>query len=129
MDYLSQLQRTNKILQSVGNNPTQPQSNSTKEIYEELMAQKNFFERLNEIQKQKILQLEQELARTNQNLSKVIEFVDRYKDKMNVAAAREQAYQLNNQSKPALDRPIDRTGVAPKDVQIEKIFNFANKRF
>ena len=97
-----------------------------KENSQEFVDLVNQFKRYRDINDRRVFQLQQELQKATQQLAKIHGKFEKITDIENVKKARERLlqYQKGDRNKP-LETPIDRTGVAPKDVQIEKIFNCA----
>ncbi len=95
------------------------------DILEEIESQKQFLLRLIKLNKQKIDSLEKEVAQLQQTNKKNQDFIEKIKDKDVVARSREALH--NRVDKDPIDKPIDRNGVAPKDVQIQNIF-YAGRR-
>lgn len=117
MDYLTQMQRTGTI--SV---QKQQSTNASSNEY-----QRNaFYDRIIQVQKDKLLALEKEVFVLKTDLKKAMEFIAKVEDKQVVANAREAL--SNRRDRPPVDRPIDRNNVAPKDVSIENIFYSGSRR-
>jgi len=125
MDFIQQVQRTVSF-------EANPQNNNSKEmepndIMQIVLNLKNQTERHIQIQKNKIFTLEKEVSELRDKLSKVSAIAYKIQDKEVVERSREAAF--SRRDKPPADKPIDRNGVAPADVEITKIFNCAGKRF
>jgi len=135
MDYMQQVQRT-VSLNSYEQHSTPPQNvahhsssvqkqlDDLKEIVE---VQKNHLERFQQINKNRLYSLEKEVSELREKLGKTTEIIERINDVEVVQRTRDAL--SSRRDKPPADKPIDRNGVAPKDVQIDKIFNFSGKRF
>ena len=65
---------------------------------------------------------QEEIVRKDKILKEVQDFVMRAKDKQTVQNSRETLFRQNNTSRAPIETPIDRNGVSPADVQLEKIF-------
>lgn len=127
MDYIQQMQRTVSTSQS-SNQPLTPSlSSEIQELKEQLLNQKNHFERFQQLSKSKIYSLEKEVSELRAGFLKVKEQLDKINDKEIVRRTREQFN--SRQDRAPSDMPIDRNGVAPADVAISKIFNCAGKKF
>ncbi len=124
MDYIREMQRTGTLNIKPS---SQIQTNEQPEIIRIIEQQKNHFERLNEINKNKIFSLEKEVNQLREELEKATSVLNKIQDKEIVTKTREELF--GRREKPPSDKPIDRNGVAPKDVQIEKIFNFSSRKF
>jgi CRISPR/Cas system-associated protein Cas5 (RAMP superfamily) len=85
----------------------------------------NMFKRYREINDARVFEMQKILAETTQKLTRLTEMVERVGDSERIQKTREAIWGQSNSKKEPSEKPIDRTGVAPKDVQIEKIFNFA----
>lgn len=126
MDFMQQVQRTVSFEANSNMIPQSADINKD-DIMQIILNLKNQTERHLQIQKNKILTLEKEVSELRNELSKATSIIYRLQDKEVVERSREAL--LNRRDKPPVDRPIDRNGVAPADVQLSKIFNCAGKRF
>ncbi len=113
MDVITQVQNQYRENQ-------QKQQEPKNEILQELESTKNFLLRLIKLNKQKIESLEKEVAQLQQKNKTNQEFIEKIKDKDVVTRSREALY--NRVDRDPVDKPIDRNGVAPKDINIQKIF-------
>jgi len=86
------------------------------------------FDRYRELTEQKFTTLSKDLLDLSMQLKETKGLVDKYKDKLEVRSNRAALHRYQQGDKPAVDMPIDRNGVAPKDVQIDNIFNFSGRR-
>jgi hypothetical protein len=148
MTYLEQIQRTGVVPKELKNSGFEkdsyekelkkhriiesfdekhPVNDNIRELREMIIHQKNHFDRFKEIAGKRIIALEQELARNNSQLKHALEFINKIKDKAVVEQSRETLF--NRKDRAPLDKPVDRNGVAPKDVQIVDIFNCSGKKF
>ncbi len=107
---------------------TLSQSVTLKRLAEELQKQKEQFEHYKSVAEMKFSALSKDLLELTIQLKESKKTIEKLKDQLEVAKTREALIQYNKGDKKPLDKPIDRNGVAPKDVMIEKIFNFSNKR-
>ena len=133
MDYIQQMQRSGSLnpvtgAVSYGSQSSQPsQAAELNELKEAMLLQKNHFERFVQITKGRIQTLEKEVSELREELTKAQAVLEKISDKATVQRSREAL--LNRKDRPPSDTPIDRNGVAPKDVSIDKIFNCSHKRF
>ena len=116
MDYLKAVQQT------MTRNEVTKNKDSYKEDMEE---QRRIFERHISINRQKINSLEKEVEQLKMVVKKTTEFMNKINDSEVVAKKREALH--SRRERPPSDRPIDRNGVAPSDVQIREIF-YAGRR-
>ena len=116
MDYLKAVQQT------MTRNEVTKNKDSYKEDMEE---QRRIFERHISINRQKINSLEKEVEQLKMVVQKTTEFMNKMNDSEAVAKRREALH--SRRERPPSDRPIDRNGVAPSDVQIRDIF-YAGRR-
>lgn len=129
MSYLHEMQRTGTINT---NTPMQMQATASKqgtieELKDIIQNQKEYFERLIQVNKNRTLSLEKEVSQLRKELDTAKSTLEKINDKEVVARTREELF--GRREKPPSEKPIDRNGVAPKDVEIGKIFNFSSKRF
>lgn len=87
------------------------------------------FNRFRELTEQKFTSLSKDLLDVTMQLKDARETIHKIKDKEDVQVARERLRQYQQGDLPPPDRPIDRNGVAPSQVQIQDIFNCAGKRY
>jgi hypothetical protein len=150
MDYIQQMQRTASLSaqaqsfsqpqrpaqtatpvfttqQSAGLSQSSSLNSELNELRELVLNQKNQFERFHQISKNKIDSLEKEVAELKEQFSKARVTMDRMTDREVVERTREAV--LNRKEKAPSEKPIDRNGVAPSSVQIDKIFNCSGKKF
>lgn len=133
MDYVQQMQRTMSVAPgrtfTNDSSASSPPSLSSEiqQLREQVQTQKDFFERIQQVNKNRIATLEKEVTELREGLLKVKEFYDKVRDKQIVEQTREAVF--SHRDKPPVDRPIDRNNVAPADVAISKIFNFSGKKF
>lgn len=132
MDYIQQIQKdmTRTGVQQFArpNNNSQTELlTQVQEILEQVNNQRNNTDRILKISQNKIYSLEREVAELRDELRKATEVLTKLNDKEVVRKTREALF--NRQERAPVDRPIDRNGVAPKDVSIEKIFNCSHKKF
>lgn len=123
MSYLQEMQKAG-IINLHGATPVTREL-SNKELTISMNEQKAMFQRVIENNKNRIYALEKEVGELALKLKKATEFMEKLNDKDVVSRSREALYSMQNR-KP-VDRPIDRNNVAPKDVDIQKIFYFGNK--
>jgi ribosomal protein L9 len=95
------------------------------ELNAQLNQQNAMFKRVIENNKNRIHSLEKEVGELALKLNKSLEFIEKIKDKEIVSASRNAAN--NRIEKEPSEKPIDRNNVAPKDVDIKKIFYFGNR--
>ncbi len=109
---------------------TLSQSITVRKLTDALEYQANQFNRYKQLAEMKFTSLSKDLLDLSMQLKEAQKTIAQFKDKFELVKAREEllAYQRGDSREP-LDRPIDRNGVSPKDVQIEDIFNCANKKF
>ena len=133
MDYVQQMQKTmsaapgRTFYNDNNSNSTPSLSSDIQQLREQLQTQKDFFERIQQVNKNRIATLEKEVSELREGLLKVKEFYDKVRDKQIVEQTREAVF--NHRDRPPVDRPIDRNNVAPADVAISKIFNFSGRKF
>ncbi|MCF7872458.1 hypothetical protein K9L97_05485 [Candidatus Woesearchaeota archaeon] len=130
MQYLEQMQRTARIASFNRSNSVEQEPTANEKIQEILgmvQQQKDHSNRILQLCQNKIYSLEKEVNILRGELAKATENINKINDKEVVKRSREALF--NRQEKAPMDKPIDRTGVAPKDVQIEQIFNFSGRRF
>lgn len=97
-------------------------------LVETIQEQEQRFKRYKELTEQKFNTLAKEFLEMSTTIKKLQETIEKIKDKEEVTKAREFLMEYQKGDRPPLDRPIDRNGVAPKDVQITEIFNFSRRR-
>lgn len=131
MSYVEQMQRTAMMSQSLNRNTTgtdEPQlKNQIQAILEMVQQQKDHSNRILNLNQNKIYSLEKEVNELREQLKQVSEKLAQINDKEVVKRSREALF--NRQEKAPADRPIDRNGVCPKDVQISNIFNYSGRKF
>ena len=80
----------------------------------------------------KLLLLIEEMAKRIENLEKELKSIKKLYatagDGTTMSASKSTKSPLSRPKK-RLDKPIDRNGVPPEDVKLEKFFNFSHKRF
>jgi len=108
---------------------TLSQSTFITKLTEALTYQAQQFERFKELTEKKFTTLSKDLLELTMQLKEARQHINKLKEKLEVTQAREALINYQQGDKPPLDKPIDRNGVAPKDVQIHDIFNFSGKRF
>lgn len=113
--------------QNSSSSPTNDFSSRISELRDALLEQKSRFDRFVQISQNRITSLEKEVAELRSQLDTATESLNKLKDKDVVAKSREALF--SRKDAPPLDKPIDRNGVAPSQVQIENIFNCSGKRF
>ena len=113
MEYLKQLQKTGTI-------NLQKTHSDQEEIHP-------FVKRLLNQNKQRITTLEKEVSELREKLSFALQTLEKMQDKEHVKQARAKL-EDRRQEKPPIDRPIDRNGVAPSEVQLNNIFYAGRRR-
>jgi hypothetical protein len=88
------------------------------------------FERYKEINDKRANTLRADVEEFAAGIQEKLAFIEKLKDKHEATESREALVRYQQSSgKEPVDKPIDRNGVAPKDVQIGSIFNCSGKRF
>ena len=119
MDAVQQLQRANPGFLD----PMRASQAQKIDMPEEMQRLWNHFKRYVDLNDRRIKALQDEVAQKDKILREVQDFVVRAKDKQTVQASREAIMRHNNNpSRTPINTPIDRNGVSPADVQLEKIF-------
>jgi hypothetical protein len=146
MDYVNQMQKSGAFSTPVSTSP-RPYTPNTgmqqsgpagssgnddlkskiSELQENMMMQKNKFERTLGIMQNRIDVLEKDVHEMKAEFEKMHEKYSKMRDKEVVEQSREALF--NRKDKAPVDKPIDRNNVAPSDVQIGNIFNMSGKRF
>ncbi|MCF7866729.1 hypothetical protein K9L67_02940 [Candidatus Woesearchaeota archaeon] len=130
MEYIQQMQRTAMFQQGTNRFETVQKRTSEEKIEDiqsNMIQQRDHTNRILSLCQNKIYSLEKEVNQLREVLAKTTEKLEKINDKEVVQRSREALF--NRQEKIPADMPIDRTGVAPKDVQLSKIFNFSGKKF
>ncbi|MBD3208923.1 hypothetical protein GF367_00710 [Candidatus Woesearchaeota archaeon] len=107
---------------------TLEQSEILTKLKEALKHQATQFERYRQITEQKFTTLSKELLDVTMQCKQLQHAVTQIKDKEDITAAREALHRYQQGDKPPGGEPIDRNGIAPKDVQLESIFNFSARK-
>ncbi len=102
-------------------NQSKPKDTSTEELAQKVEDMNNKFNRVIALNKQKVESLGKEVEGLKAQLKEANDKIAKMRDKEVVHEAREALH--NRRDKPPVDKPIDRNGVAPKDVQLENIFS------
>ena len=118
MNALDQLKKANPEFLSEYDEPEKKELN----VPEEIQRLWNHFKRYVEINDRRVANLQKELETKKTELTNVKEFVDKLKDKQVVQETREQVHMMNTQANKPSEVPIDRNGVAPSSVRLDKIF-------
>lgn len=92
------------------------------DVPEEIQRLWNHFKRYVEINDRRVISLQKDLELKKTELKGLKAFIDKIKDKHTVEETRNMVFKMNNQSREACTVPIDRNGVAPADVRLDKIF-------
>ncbi|MFT4282994.1 MAG: hypothetical protein ACMXX6_01065 [Candidatus Woesearchaeota archaeon] len=118
MSYLQEMQKAGVI----NINQTKPivKEMTPIEITNTLIEQKAMFQRVIQNNKNRIKDIEKEVGELASKLKEATEFINKIKDREIVEKTREKLYSMRD--KKPMDKPIDRNNVAPKDVDIQKIF-------
>jgi hypothetical protein len=106
-----QMEGTNAILQS---------------LQQQFQDQQKMFSRFKHFSDQRIMQLEQHLGKTMEQLKDMCETVKTLKS--NAGAAQNAANFANRTDAKPMSSAIDRNRVAPSEVQVEDIFYSGNRR-
>lgn len=105
--------------------PNSSLSSNNSQLSEELYQQHQQFSRFKQFADNRIMKLENQMCAVLEQLKLATEVINTMKSNMNASANRERIAQGSN--KEAVTEAIDRNGVAPADVCIEKMFYFGNK--
>ena len=108
---------------------TLSQSITIKRLEEALQSQSQRFEHYKSVTEIKISALSKDLLDLSIQLKEAKRIIAQLQDKLDVAISRKALADYQKGDSEPFDKPIDRNGVAPKDVVIEKIFNFSNHKF
>lgn len=131
MDYIQQMKNTGTMAFGQNRSRNSYQDTEAKaemlELRQQIVDQKNRVDRVLKLSQEKIYSLEKEVNELRTELKKCTDVITKITDKDTVQRTRDALF--SRREKAPADKPIDRTGVCPKDVQIEKLFNFSNKRF
>jgi len=95
------------------------------ELVEELKAQQNQFSRFKQYADNRIVVLESQMGQVMEKLKEAVEVINTLKSNHDAAGNRAKLAQGTN--KDPVKEAIDRNGVAPADVSIEKMFYFGYK--
>lgn len=119
MDAVQQLQKANPGFLNPMSAPTEDKV----DVPEEIQRIWSHFKRYVDLNDRRIENLKQEIGIRDKMLKEVHDYVAKVKDQAVVQATREKVFQQNNQaSRAPANTPIDRNGVAPSQVQLDKIF-------
>ena len=119
MNTIQQLQKANPGFLD----PMQNRTEEKLDMPEEMQRLWNHFKRYVDLNDRRIEALKKEIIARDKMLKEAHDFVVKAKDKETVTATREMIAQHNkNPSRTPINTPIDRTGVAPSQVQLDKIF-------
>lgn len=119
MDAVQQLRKANPGFLD----PVQRVQTESSETPEEIQRLWNHFKRYADLNDRRMKALQDEISEKDKILKEVFDYVSKEKDKKTVQSSRENlARQQSAISREPLTHAIDRTGVAPADVQLDKIF-------
>lgn len=98
------------------------QSEVIQQLKDALKYQAQQFDRFRELAERKFTTLSKDVMELNMELKQAQQTIAKLRDKEDVAAARQALSNYQKGDKPPAEQPIDRTGVAPSEVQLDKIF-------
>ncbi|MBW2983167.1 hypothetical protein KY327_02590 [Candidatus Woesearchaeota archaeon] len=98
------------------------QSEVIQQLKDAIKYQAQQFDRFRELAERKFTSLSKDLMEVNMELKQAQQTIAKLRDKEDVAAARQALSDYQKGDKPPATQPIDRTGVAPSEVQLDKIF-------
>lgn len=116
-------------MQAAVQNPSSNTAITTEGLLESLQLELAQFQRYKEINDRRVLSIKQELTAQQAKIESMNQIIAKYREKEVVQEARDKLANYNKGGEHRLDQPIDRNGVAPKDVVLANIFNFSGKRF
>ena len=129
LDHAGQQQRPVQAPQQEPGQLTLDQAELIQKMKQALEFQAVQFDRFRELTERKFTSLSKELLDLTMQLKEARDIAIKLRDKEDVIAARAALHQYQQGDKPPVNQAIDRTGVAPSQVQVHDIFNCSGKRF
>ncbi|MFP4524547.1 MAG: hypothetical protein ACLFO2_04535 [Candidatus Woesearchaeota archaeon] len=98
------------------------QSEVIRQLKDAITYQAQQFDRFRELAERKFTSLSKDVMELNMELKQAQQTIAKIRDKEEVAAARQALSDYQKGDKPPSEHPIDRNGIAPSEVQLDKIF-------